>query len=269
MTETTKYINIVRLKMKLKNNIGYIVAAILLCIVGYFAFTYFSEQHEIDTIIPAAPDSIAAEEKPKTGTEFDNFPAIDWNYWQSVNPDIVAWVTIPGTAINYPVTKASESNPYEYLYKNAYGNSSYFGNPFFDYEDKDIDTPLQNTVIYGHAIRYSGDIFGAKMFHDIQFYNNKDFAEEHNTVYLQTPTNKYILRVDACTTISGNSQSNRIKFTNKEDMKDYINKLFSNSMQLNDISDYNYNNMVTLVSCSKYFSENERTIVLCHLESKI
>ena len=138
--------------MKLKNNIGYIISAILLCVVGYFAFTYFSEQNEIDTITPLVANSTIAEDTPKTGTEFDNFPVIDWDYWQSVNSDIVAWITIPGTAINYPITKASESNPYEYLYKNAYGNSSYFGNPFFDYEDKDIDTPLQNTVIYGHAI---------------------------------------------------------------------------------------------------------------------
>ena len=50
----------------------------------------------------------------------DGAPTVDWEFWLSVNPDIVAWVSVPGTDIDYPVVQASADDPTFYLDHDVY-----------------------------------------------------------------------------------------------------------------------------------------------------
>ena len=47
-------------------------------------------------------------------------PDIKWEKLQEENPDIVAWITVPGTKIGYPVLQCSTWN--EYLHNDQEGN---------------------------------------------------------------------------------------------------------------------------------------------------
>ena len=57
--------------------------------------------------------------------------ALDFTALQQTYPDVKAWLTIPGTAIDYPVAQSSTANPEHYLRRNLNGNYRVAGTLFF------------------------------------------------------------------------------------------------------------------------------------------
>ena len=62
------------------------------------------------------------EEVAEETEDEEDGEAIDWDRLKKINPDIIAWIRVPGTKIDYPVLQCSEWN--EYLHKNYKGEKS-------------------------------------------------------------------------------------------------------------------------------------------------
>jgi len=75
-----------------------------------------------------------------------------WN----VNPDVVAFISIPGTGVAYPIVQAADNN--YYLRRDFYGGPNQYGIPFMDFR-VDVKKPSDNIVVYGHNMK-DGQIFG-------------------------------------------------------------------------------------------------------------
>lgn len=110
---------------------------------------------------------------------------VDWNKLLSINENVIAWIRIPDTNINYPVMKSENNN--DYLYSNIYGKYSKGGTPFVDYA---IKNPFENmnTIIYGHNLN------NGSMFSNIKKYKDEQYAKNHNVIYVYFPNgyiNKY------------------------------------------------------------------------------
>src|SRR5690625_4446140 len=71
------------------------------------------------------------------------------------NEDVVGWITINDTQVDYPILHSSDN--VEYLTENYYGDESRAGSIFMDYRN-DITSSDLNTVIYGHRMR-DGSMF--------------------------------------------------------------------------------------------------------------
>lgn len=87
------------------------------------------------------------------------YPTIDWSYWQMVNPDIAAWITIPGTSVDFPVAYAPKDDPDYYLEHDANGNLNYFGCIFIDSACTD-GLEACNCILYGHNMAWDDSMFG-------------------------------------------------------------------------------------------------------------
>ena len=59
---------------------------------------------------------------------------IDFDVLKKINPDVVSWITIPGTNIDYPVLQGKDNN--QYLHKDMEGKDSSAGAIFLDHGDK-------------------------------------------------------------------------------------------------------------------------------------
>ena len=81
---------------------------------------------------------------------------IDFEYLKSQNSDIIGWIKVEGTKIEYPVVKTSDNN--FYINHNFYKNKSKSGWIFADYRNK-LDGNDKNIIIYGHNMR-NDSMFG-------------------------------------------------------------------------------------------------------------
>ncbi|SCW55881.1 sortase B [Paenibacillus tianmuensis] len=96
-----------------------------------------------------------------------------------VNPDVVGWVRIANTVIDYPVVQGKD-NAY-YLNRNYKGEEAGAGSIFLDFRN-DIGKAQPNTVIYGHRMK-DGSMFGdLKKFLKEDFYK-KNLTFQYDTLY--------------------------------------------------------------------------------------
>lgn len=94
------------------------------------------------------------------------------------NNDIIGWIKIPETRINYPVMQTPEDPEY-YLHRNFEKEDSDAGTPFMDCFSN-IFIPTGNFLIYGH------NMSAGTMFHDLLKYSDRKFYEEHKTFQFDT-----------------------------------------------------------------------------------
>ena len=105
---------------------------------------------------------------------------------KEINTDIVGWITIDGTNMDYPIVKGKDNS--EYLdrdYKHEYATS---GSIFMDYRN-DRDFNDDYTAIYGHHMNSD------TMFTDIKKYENQTFFDSHLTGTLYTSNKIYDIEI--------------------------------------------------------------------------
>lgn len=93
------------------------------------------------------------------------------------NPDCVAWITIEGTVIDYPVMYRPGQKNY-YLHRDFNGNHASAG-ALFIAENCDPDDS-DNVIIYGHHMN------SGKMFAALNKYKKQSFYEEHKRIVYET-----------------------------------------------------------------------------------
>ena len=95
-----------------------------------------------------------------------------------MNHDLVGWITVPDTRIDYPVLQKPEGEDY-YLRRDFYGKKASAGSVYAE-EACDVFTPSDNVTVYGHMMR------NGTMFADLKLYKEKDFWKSHKTFQFST-----------------------------------------------------------------------------------
>lgn len=112
------------------------------------------------------------------------------------NSDLVGWIKIDGTRVDYPVMQSPEWVNF-YLTRDFYKNNSRHG-AIYANESANINTPSDNVTLYGHKMA-DGSMFATlHSYSDIEFYKKYpyitfDTLTEHHTyqimsVFLTTAT---------------------------------------------------------------------------------
>lgn len=96
---------------------------------------------------------------------------------QKQNNEIIGWLEIEGTNINYPVCQTTD-NDY-YLTHNYKKEKASLGSLFLD-KDFDLNKPSTNYLIYGHRSN------SGTMFEDLIKYSDENFYKEHPTINFVT-----------------------------------------------------------------------------------
>lgn len=109
----------------------------------------------------------------------------------------VAWLTIDGTHIDYPIMQATDNT--WYLSHDYYGNQAASGAVFLDYRNA-ANFSDELSIIYGH--RMNGDL----MFSDVAKYRDADFFAAHINGSLKTAEQSIKLRVIAYREVSAESE---------------------------------------------------------------
>lgn len=105
--------------------------------------------------------------------EEEKLPAInaDFDALRALNPEIVGWVRVPNTHIDYPVLQGKDNQ--KYLRTDYEGKYSYNGSIFMDWRVKLPDTKAY--IAYGHNMGSTKTI----MFSDLTAYRDQEFYQEN------------------------------------------------------------------------------------------
>ena len=107
---------------------------------------------------------------------------------QKINPDIVAWLTLDNTHIDYPIVKGKDN--FEYLNLDYQKKYSLAGSIFLDYRNEK-DFSDHHNIVFGHNIN------GNLMFADVRAYRFKWFFDQYYKGHLFTKDKTYKLDVFA------------------------------------------------------------------------
>ncbi|WP_239458326.1 class B sortase [Collinsella tanakaei] len=126
------------------------------------------------------------EEYAVSSDEGDGVPNVDFDALAAINPDIVGWIYIPGTVVNYPVVHTDDNTTYLDRLFDLSGNGS--GTIFMDMDNTAPGMLDQQTTLYGHHM-YDGS-----MLKIIDNTTNQAEFDKIETVYYITRTTTYVLK---------------------------------------------------------------------------
>ena len=153
------------------------------------------------------------EEKPAVEIPID-FVAL-----QKENPDIYAWIRVPGTAVDYPVVQSSTDNQY-YLDHTVSGEKKAEGAIFTEnYNGKDFEDP--NTVIYGH------DMKNGSMFQSLHQFMDRSFFDENREIIIYLPDRILHYEIFAAYLYDNRHLLHSFDFRDQKVYQQYLDMIFS------------------------------------------
>ena len=170
-----------------------------------------------------------------------------------ITDDMVAWITIDGTNIDYPVMQASDNM--KYLNMNPYGEYSLSGSIFLDSRNSE-DFSDDYSILYGHHMEY-GVMFGA-----LDEFLDEEYMKKHSKGTLivgRSGSVSYDLGVFACMIINEYD----MKMLDPDSLEN-ISALISEEASVINTSIKNSDHIMVLSTCTEPVSTN-RLLVFCYI----
>jgi sortase B len=119
---------------------------------------------------------------------------LNWEELYAQNEDIYAWIYIPNTQVDYPILQHPTELNY-YIDYNIDGTKGYPGCICTQYYNgKEFKDP--NTIVYGHNMK------NGTMFKTLHNFEDADFFDENQYVYIYTPDITYVYEIFAACSVS-------------------------------------------------------------------
>lgn len=230
-----------------------IITILLIGLVLISSYLIFKEKKQnekqentFEDLIEIVEENIENQEERK----------IDINKLYEENKDIVGWLKIDNTTINYPIMQ-NINDPNYYLHRDFYKNYSSYGTP---YMAKQCNLNSDNIVIYGHHMKNN------KMFGELEKYKSKDFYNNHKIITFTTLEKEYsyeIFAVFKTTVYTKNTfrYYENINFENKKIYNDFINICKDKSLYQTGIEIKDKEKLITLSTC-EYSNKNSRLVIV-------
>lgn len=217
----------------------------------------------VHTHAPPAPTAQGREEAPPEGTVPDEpvpaeetddtlWPVVDFEALMEINPDVVGWICIEGTNINYPVVQGQD-NSY-YMDRLFDGSPNGAGSIFMDYRNEP-DMSCRNTVLYGHHMK------NGTMFNQITQYKQQAFYDQHPTALLMTPGGNYKIEFIAGYVTDMNDDAWKMEFASDEEFSRWLADAIARSTFTGTIEPEAQDRVVTLSTCTYEYADARFVLV--------
>lgn len=160
------------------------------------------------------------------------------------NRDFVAWLTIPGTVIDYPVVR-SDNTAY-YLHHLFSGKESKLG-CLFSLTSSDYATPSRNIAIYGHHLSNS-----SAMFSTLINYKQASYCADHSLIRLDTLYGTRTYRIFAVVNMKVSDwDAATARFSSDEDFLSFVNRAKHKALYDTGVAVKSTDNILTLITCDR------------------
>lgn len=230
--------------LKVANGLVTYIVILTLCISGVYAGYALWDNN----LVFAQVDDVQADMlKLKPDARRPSFDEL-----LAINQDVVGWITLDNTNIDYPVMQG-ETN-LTYFNMDIYGDFALGGSIYLDSRnDPNFNDPY--SLLYGHYMA-SGRMFG-----DLERYKEEDFFNKNQKGSLLMPDKVYELEVYATLLVKSSDEA----IFNPPLWNDNINGLIeyaeNNALYLNDMDIDESVQILAFTTCTTEFTD-ARTVVL-------
>lgn len=190
----------------------------------------------------------------ETGTEPTYVSPIDFETLREVNPDVVGWLRIPDTKIDYPILHTDDNE--KYLHMDINGNESVYGAIYLDC-DSEPDFSGWNNPIYGHHMK------DGSMFKDVVKFKEPGYFKEHQYFEIYTPERTIHLKAVSCYYTGSDGIVRKTKFKSQESFNAWMKERLE-PCSYAEIPELSVGSVFTLVTCS--YERNDARMLLFAVE---
>lgn len=201
-----------------------------------------------------------------TDSTGDDLPSVDFDELEAINPDVVGWIYVPGTPINYPVVQTTDNTTY--LRKLFDGTPNGSGTVFMDCDGTAPGGVDRQTTLYGHHTQ------DGKMFRAIDYALEQDKFDQIDKVYYMTRDATYVCRPLMDCLVEDTFTDARVStFEDDAAFTSYLTAMrgMAKSVAVDvDERQASAENVLTLVTCSgEIIPRTTRAAMVCTIEERI
>lgn len=268
-------------------NVLLVIFAAIFLVSGYFLLDYYldsrKQQDSVDELVEilnsaTQPKLDAPQETiPVTTPEGETLPSVselvevtnpdtgeivellpEFSELYLMNPNLVGWISIEDTTVNYPVLQTPDQPNY-YLRRDFYGDHDTHGSIYIQ-ENCDVFAPSDNLTIYGHRMK------DGTMFNNLRFYEDKDYWETHKYIQFNTLQQRHTYEIFVVFMISASSSTpfQYHHFTDAVDeahFDEFVNNCRNYALYDTGITPTYGDKLITLSTC-EYTHTNGRLVVV-------
>lgn len=172
---------------------------------------------------------------------------------QKINEDVVGWISIEDTKVNYPILQA-EDNAY-YLNKNYQHDRTAAGSIFMDFRN-DVADYDPNIILYGHRMKDNS------MFDSLEYFLDEDFFNNHGVIQIDTLYESYDAQVFAAYSTTTDFDYIQTEFDEALDFITLFSRMKNNSKYESDVEVNLDDQIITLSTCDYLLDPNEGRLVV-------
>ena len=229
-----------------------VLLTLLVCLI--FSIYSFWDTHQVNE---AADSKKYQTFKPTTEEGKKSFAEL-----QAMNSDVMGWLTIYGTSIDYPLVKAQNDN-FTYLSKNAEGEWESSGSIYVDYRN---DAHFQdfNTIIHGHHMA------NHKMFGDLGLFVKQDFFNDHQYANLYFDGANHGLEIFAILTIDAYDPiASTPNIQDEASKQQLLDSILSKRVQGRNIEVSTNDHIIIMTTCNLSETNGRYTLVAKLLDHEV
>ncbi len=200
-------------------------------------------------------------EVPKENPYWDyinmNMINVDFNGLKRTNPDVVGWLKVNGTNINYPFVQSSDN---DYYLTHSF-NKSYNGGGWVFLDYRNNGTNNKNTIIYAHG-RSDKTMFGTLK----NVLNNGWLNNTNNYVIkISTETENSLWQIFSVYRIPTTSDYLQTNFNDETEYQNFLDMIKDRSSHNFDTNVASTDNILTLSTC---YNNSDKMVVHAKLIKK-
>ena len=200
-------------------------------------------------------------EVPKENPYWDyinmNMINVDFNGLKRTNPDVVGWLKVNGTNINYPFVQSSDNDYYlTHSFNKSYNGAGWV---FLDYRNN--GTNNKNTIIYAHG-RSNKTMFGTlKNVLNSGWLNNTN----NYVIKISTETENSLWQIFSVYRIPTTSDYLQTNFNDETEYQNFLDMIKVRSSHNFDTNVASTDNILTLSTC---YNNSDKMVVHAKLIKK-
>lgn len=231
-------------------------------ITAWSHLPYLRSQEAYDRIRSIAAPSTETNTATSEQTARDPLDqTLDWNALRSINPDVIGWIRIPNTAIDYPIVQARPDDPEKYLHTTFEGAVRWPNNQgtiYLDARNESYGLGSTTPIIYGH-FQLDGSMFSAL---------SENFRAEHllshDQIFIYTPHGNLELKCFMARIVNAETEMSYANFPDQATVSAYLDHLMHRAEVVLSKPSHN-DGFFTFVTCSYTRWSNQRTLTYAYV----